>query len=75
MTEDWFREQFRGLSLLRADREGRFFRLLQPGSSSGPGELDAITGATETSRAIERFLNGEIDLFLNALASGAGDKE
>lgn len=62
ITEEGFRRQFRGLEL--PGRDGTFFRLLPAGTASDPHELDAITGATETSRAVERFLNSEVERFL-----------
>ena len=60
ITENWFTDQFRGL---RIDRGEPFFHLVRPGTSTGPGELDAITGASRTGRAIENFLNREIAVF------------
>jgi Na+-transporting NADH:ubiquinone oxidoreductase subunit C len=73
MPEDWFRDQFRGLPLRKSDGDGDYFRLVPPGSAGGEGELDAITGATMTSKAIERFLNREIESFV-AAAAAAGDR-
>jgi Na+-transporting NADH:ubiquinone oxidoreductase subunit C len=67
ITEEAFRAQFRGLELRRAEK--KFFRLLPEGTASGEGELDAITGATETSRAVERFLNRELAVFLDGTAA------
>jgi Na+-transporting NADH:ubiquinone oxidoreductase subunit C len=69
MTEAEFRDQFRNFPLTGSSGKGRYFRLVQPGSAAGPDELDAITGATETSRAIERFLNSELDLFIGSVAA------
>lgn len=66
ITEEGFRRQFRGLELQGGD--GTFFRLLPAGTASGPDELDAVTGATETSRAVERFLNSELARFLDEVA-------
>jgi Na+-transporting NADH:ubiquinone oxidoreductase subunit C len=66
ITEEGFRRQFRGLEL--QGRDGIFFRLLPAGTASGPDGLDAVTGATETSRAVERFLNTELDRFLSEIA-------
>jgi len=37
------------------------------GPKKGPNELDAITGATGTSRGIETFLNEELERFLREL--------
>lgn len=74
MTEPQFRDQFRGLSL-RKRAGGVYFRLVPPGSADGPGELDAITGATMTSKAIERFLNRELDSFVAAAAKSRKGRE
>jgi Na+-transporting NADH:ubiquinone oxidoreductase subunit C len=75
MTEPQFRDQFRDLPLAAKDGEGRYFRLVTPGAAAGPGDLDAITGATETSRAIEGFLNRELALFVAAAAKDLGGGE
>ena len=37
------------------------------GGTTAPGTIDAITGATQTSRAIESFLNRELDRLLKEL--------
>jgi len=71
ITEDWFRDQFRALPLGERDRDKPFFRLVQPGTATDPGELDAVTGATGTSRAVETFLNREIHSFLETFGENA----
>lgn len=60
ISEQWFADQFAGLPL--ADEPGRknFFSITPPAPGKSPGEIDAITGATQTSRAVETFLNREI---------------
>jgi Na+-transporting NADH:ubiquinone oxidoreductase subunit C len=73
ITEEGFRRQFRGLEL---DGRGEsFFRLLPAGTAAGPGELDAVTGATETSRAVERFLNRELASFIAAAQAGLPESD
>lgn len=67
MTEDWFRRQFRGLRLDGAGEGGPFFSLVPAGTAAAPGELDAITGATQTSLAVERFLNRELADFVRSI--------
>jgi len=67
MTEDWFTKQFVGLSLYPVEGDKKIFYLRTTGAKKGPNELDAITGATGTSRGIEAFLNEELDRFLNEL--------
>jgi Na+-transporting NADH:ubiquinone oxidoreductase subunit C len=72
MTEPLFRDQFRGLSL-GVDEGEPLFRLVPAGTSSSAKELDAITGATRTSEAIERFLNRELKRFVDSEAKGSGE--
>jgi Na+-transporting NADH:ubiquinone oxidoreductase subunit C len=67
MTEDWFTEQFIGLPLYSVEEDKKIFYLRAAGPKKGPNELDAITGATGTSRGIEAFLNEELDRFLKEL--------
>ncbi len=67
MTEDWFRKQFVGLPLYPVEEGKKIFYLRTAGPKKGPNELDAITGATGTSRGIEAFLNEELDRFLKEL--------
>jgi len=51
ISEPWFQEQFSGKKL-RPD-----LRVVPYRKADGPNEVDAITGATETSRAFDRLLN------------------
>ena len=67
MTEDWFTKQFIGLPLYPVEADKKIFYLRTAGPKKGPHELDAITGATGTSRGIEAFLNEELDRFLREL--------
>jgi len=67
MTEDWFTKQFIGLSLSPTEGDKKIFHLKTTSTRKGPHELDAITGATGTSRGIEAFLNNELDHFLKEL--------
>ena len=64
LTEKWFTEQFAGLPLYPIVGAKKIFTLKPEGTGSAPNELDAITGATGTSRAVESFLNNELDRFL-----------
>ena len=67
MTEDWFTKQFVGLPLYPVEGDRKIFYLRTTGPKKGPHELDAITGATGTSRGIETFLNEELERFLREL--------
>ena len=49
--EPWFMHQFEGK---RLDAP---IRLVMPGGSKGPNDVDAITGATETSRKVEQLID------------------
>lgn len=75
ITEPHFRDQFRGLSLKgkEASSGESFFRLVPAGTASSADELDAITGATRTSEAVERFLNRELKRFVDTQAKGTGE--
>jgi Na+-transporting NADH:ubiquinone oxidoreductase subunit C len=64
LTEAWFTEQFAGLPVHPIEGAKKIFTLKPEGTGSAPNELDAITGATGTSRAVEAFLNKELDHFL-----------
>lgn len=67
ITEDWFSGQFKGLSLFPIEGNQNIFYLTPEGTGKTPNELDAITGATNTSSAVEEFLNQELDFFLKNL--------
>jgi Na+-transporting NADH:ubiquinone oxidoreductase subunit C len=63
MTEDWFRNQFRGLSLSPKEAGSKILYFKAPGTSKALNELDAITGATGTTRGIEAFVNRDLERF------------
>jgi Na+-transporting NADH:ubiquinone oxidoreductase subunit C len=67
LAEDWFTGQFKGLPLFPIEGEKNIFYLRPEGDQKKANELDAITGATNTSSAIENFLNKELDYFLKEL--------
>jgi Na+-transporting NADH:ubiquinone oxidoreductase subunit C len=71
ITEAWFTDQFVGLPLSRGQGKGATFRFVPPGMAKRPGELDAITGASGTSRAVEVFLNRELDRIAKILPKAA----
>jgi Na+-transporting NADH:ubiquinone oxidoreductase subunit C len=64
ITEPWFTKQFAGLPLFPVEGDKNIFYLKPAGPGKGPNELDAITGATGTSRAVEAFVNRDLDRFL-----------
>ncbi len=67
ITEDWFTRQFKDLPLHPIEGDQMIFYLKPAGTRGAPDELDAITGATNTSSAVEAFLNDELDHFLKTL--------
>lgn len=73
LTEDWFQNQFAGLKIPAGQGAGPAFSLAPPGKTKEPGQLDAITGATMTSKAVEAFLNQELALFRDKLAPSLGE--
>lgn len=60
ITEDWFKDQFAGLPI---DAE-RDFLIYRPNDG---GNVDAITGATQTSDAMRRIFNQEIRDFVQTV--------
>ncbi|MFC2161199.1 FMN-binding protein [Acidobacteriota bacterium] len=75
ITEDWFSNQFKGLPLHILEGGKNIFHLTPQGKQKGSNELDAITGATNTSSAVEVFLNQELDYFLRELWGSIEGKE
>jgi Na+-transporting NADH:ubiquinone oxidoreductase subunit C len=70
ITEDWFSSQFKGLPLHPIEGDQKIFYIKPAGTRGAPNELDAITGATNTSSAVEAFLNDDLDYFLKELWAG-----
>lgn len=60
ISEDWFKEQFRGLDLTKAQDEQ--YIIYRPAPN---GNVDAIAGATQTSNSVSKFLNEDIYEFIN----------
>lgn len=75
ITEDWFSSQFNGLRLVPIEGDQKIFYLKPEGTTGAPNELDAITGATNTSSAVETFLNDELDYFLKELWTTVEERE
>lgn len=51
MSEPWFTAQFKGKKIKPT------FHVVSYRKANGPNEVDGITGATETSKAVDRILN------------------
>jgi Na+-transporting NADH:ubiquinone oxidoreductase subunit C len=75
ITEDWFSSQFNGLRLFPIKGDRKIFYLKPAGTTGAPNELDAITGATNTSSAVEAFLNDELDYFLKELWTAVEERK
>ncbi len=68
VTRDWFSKQFDGLRLPDEGEPGEPIVRLQPaGAEQGPHDVDAVTGATATSNAVEAMLNEGLSAFLAAM--------
>ena len=67
ISENWFRKQFEGKPLKKESDKPIFFRFRPPGTHHEENELDAITGATETTSRLEKFLNRSLDEYLGLL--------
>jgi Na+-transporting NADH:ubiquinone oxidoreductase subunit C len=67
ITESWFTGQFMDLPLYPIEGKQNIFYLKPEGTAQAANDLDAITGATNTSSAVETFLNQELDHFLKEL--------
>jgi Na+-transporting NADH:ubiquinone oxidoreductase subunit C len=61
ISEPWFKEQFRNLPLTEAGTDPFVFKPA-PG-----GNIDAITGATQTSEAVRKLLTEDIARFVGRL--------
>jgi Na+-transporting NADH:ubiquinone oxidoreductase subunit C len=73
ITRPWFEAQFEGLELpATIPQSGPIIRLVPEGSEKGPCDVDAITGASGTSQAVERFLNADLRAFLDVVQAGEG---
>lgn len=68
ITEDWFKEQFTGKMLLPSGKAQQYFYLVPPGLSQTENQLDAITGATGTSRGVERLVDRTLKDYLPWIA-------
>jgi Na+-transporting NADH:ubiquinone oxidoreductase subunit C len=75
ITESWFTDQFKDLPLYPIEGDQNIFYLKSEGTAQASNELDAITGATNTSSAVETFLNQELDHFLTKLWGAIEEKD
>lgn len=68
ITEAWFENQFKGKLLSPPGEKKRYFHLVPPGTSKAENEVDAVTGATGTSRAVERLIDKNLKDYLPWIA-------
>ncbi|MBM4032080.1 MAG: FMN-binding protein [Planctomycetes bacterium] len=74
VTEEWWQAQFKGLDV-SPPAEGRKFLYVGGGAPTSPKDprsgryVDAITGATQTSLAVGKFLGENLRQFRRAMAS------
>lgn len=73
IEEEEFREQFEGLDIDEPE-DGIYVQFVREGQAAGKGEVHAITGATQTSKALKKFLNEDLGDFLEALEQGSLEK-
>ena len=62
IEEPWFTDQFKGLQVAWSAAKDQRVLIGTSPSANAPNEVDAITGATQTSMALMRFLNEELAL-------------
>lgn len=75
IEEPVFTRQFREGIVVAPNPGGPCIRLLSPGSRDPEGRgLDAITGATQTSMAMAKLLNDNLEAYHRALAENANAK-
>lgn len=74
ISEAWFTQQFVGLPVYPMEGNQKIFYLTPKKIGKAPNELDAITGASGTSRAVEHFLNQELDRFLMQVWKAEGGR-
>ena len=69
IEEPWFTAQFKGLTLDWNDPPGQRVLVGANPAPNAANEVDAITGATQTSMALMRFFNSELDAFRAAYSA------
>lgn len=72
ITEDWFLDQFN-------EKKVRPELRIVKGGSEGQNEVDAITGATRTSKSVQGIINNEVkkmknDVLTDEVMEGSGDE-
>lgn len=77
ITEKWFLKQFNGLQATVPTKGNKFIYIAKD-QPEGPGDpryrrsVDAITGATQTSLAVEKFINRDLAALHRAMQAESG---
>ena len=75
ISQPWFMNQFKGKVITEEVAPGKYIRFVPPGAKTGQAEVNAITGASQTSYAVERFLNAEIGRYRQVILAEGAEKE
>lgn len=68
IDEEWFKEQFRDIDLT-SNNDGNYIEY----RPAADGNVDAITGATLTSKSVKNMLNEDIQEFKKLIKEGLGN--
>ena len=61
ITEEWFTDQFAGKPVAQSDDAGNYiYFVAEQKEQLGPNEVHGITGATQTTDGVAKFLNADI---------------
>lgn len=70
ISEPEFKARFKDRSFAAKRGDGLYLKLVPEGTSSRPDEVDAITGATGTSSAVEKIVNQALLRFISLKQGG-----
>lgn len=72
ISEAWFTKQFQGRDVSAPDASGRYVTFVPEGTATtGPHEVNAISGATRTSDSVRLIVNGALKDLHGALGAEA----
>jgi Na+-transporting NADH:ubiquinone oxidoreductase subunit C len=68
ITEPWFENQFRNKDIPEnPEPDEELIQLVRAGGEKRAGDVDAITGATQTSKRVEDIINATLRNFLKVM--------
>lgn len=67
IADDWFQDQFKGKKLIPE------LKIVSYGKAKELNEVDAITGATQTSKAFEKIVNTNFRIFYQSITKQGSD--